>query len=305
MTGRWPSSFCRACVARLDIDGASISLLTAGDARETLCATDATAELLEDLQFSLGEGACVEAASTGRPVLVADLHHSTETSRWPVFAAAVAERSEVGALFAVPLQWGTVNLGVLDLYRATPGSLSDAQLRDAIRAADLAALMFLGVRTDPGDGVWAGQLQRRVAGRRRGRAPAGRLPAHPAVVASSNEDVKVMELLQLEAGEGPCVECFRTGAPVSVADLTDAADRWPAFVAAVAQREAFRSVHALPLRLRGEAIGAMNLFRHDPVRYPRPTSRWARHWPTWPPSGSCPNEPSGDVRSSPSSSRPR
>jgi GAF domain-containing protein len=145
---------CQACVLGLDVDGAAISLLTASTSRETLCATDATAELLEDLQFSLGEGACMEAAQTGRPVLVPDLHHSTETSRWPIFAAAVMEQSEVGALFAVPLQWGTINLGVLDLYRKVPGSLSNAQLRDAISSANIAALMFLGVRTDPGDGEW-------------------------------------------------------------------------------------------------------------------------------------------------------
>jgi GAF domain-containing protein len=110
--------------------------------------------LLEELQFSLGEGACVEAAVTGRPVLVADLHDTTEVSRWPIFAAAVVEQSDVGALFAVPLQWGAINLGVLDLYRRAPGLLSEAQLRDVMSATDLAALMFLGVRTDPGDGAW-------------------------------------------------------------------------------------------------------------------------------------------------------
>ncbi|HEV7827702.1 MAG TPA: GAF and ANTAR domain-containing protein [Pseudonocardiaceae bacterium] len=145
---------CRAYVMGLDVDGAAISLLTASTSSQTLCATDATAELLEELQFSLGEGACVEAAVTGRPVLVADMHHSTEVSRWPTFAAAVVEQSDVGALFAVPFQWGAINLGVLDLYRTAPGSLSDVQLRDAISAADMAALMFLGVRTDSGDGKW-------------------------------------------------------------------------------------------------------------------------------------------------------
>jgi hypothetical protein len=145
---------CRAYVMGLDVDGAAISLMTASTSSQTLCATDATAELLEDLQFSLGEGACVEAAVTGRPVLVADMHRTSEVSRWPTFAAAVVEQSDVGALFAVPFQWGTINLGVLDLYRKAPGALSDAQLRDVMSAADMAALMFLGVRTDPGDGVW-------------------------------------------------------------------------------------------------------------------------------------------------------
>jgi hypothetical protein len=143
---------CQACVDGLDIDGAAMSLLTASESRETLWATDRTAEMLEDLQFTLNEGACMEAATTGYPVFVADLHHTTETSRWPMFAAAVAERTLVAALFALPLQWGAVNLGVIDLYRVTPGGLTDAQQRDAISAADTAALMLLGQQTDPGDG---------------------------------------------------------------------------------------------------------------------------------------------------------
>jgi GAF domain len=141
---------CQACVAGLDVDGAVISVLTATVSRETLWATDTTAELLEELQFTLNEGACMEAAATGRPVLVADLHRSTNARSWPIFAAAVAEQTDVRALFAFPLQWGTVNLGVLDLYRTTPGGLSTAQRHDAISASETAALMLLGVRTDPG-----------------------------------------------------------------------------------------------------------------------------------------------------------
>jgi hypothetical protein len=143
---------CRACVDGLDVDGAAISLLTAGAARQTLAATDALAELLGDLQFTFNEGACMEAARTGNPVLVGDLRHSGEVERWPMFAAAVLERSAVRAVFALPLQWGAVNLGVLDLYRLQPGALDDAQLRDAIAAADAAALMMLGLRTDPDQG---------------------------------------------------------------------------------------------------------------------------------------------------------
>jgi GAF domain-containing protein len=88
------------------------------------------------------------------------------------------------------------------------------------------------------------------------------------VVASSQENARVMELLQLQANQGPCMECFRTGAPVSVPDLADGAGRWPVFVAALAERRAYRSVHALPLRLRGEAIGAMNLFHGQPGALP-------------------------------------
>lgn len=148
---------CRACIAGLDVDGAVLSLLTATVSRTTLWASDATAELIEELQFTLNEGACMEAATTGRPVLVPDLHHSTETARWPMFAAAVAEQTKVRALFALPLQWGTVNLGVLDLYRLTAGGLSAAQYRDALSATDIAALLMLGQRTDPTLGVELGE----------------------------------------------------------------------------------------------------------------------------------------------------
>jgi hypothetical protein len=139
----------QSCVDGLEVDGGSISLLTATESRQTLWASDAVGELLEDLQFSLGEGACMEAAATGRPVVVEDLRHSAEVARWPMFAAAVAERTQVRALFALPLQWGSINLGVMDLYRLAAGGLSSAQYRDAISAADTAALMMLGQRTDP------------------------------------------------------------------------------------------------------------------------------------------------------------
>jgi GAF domain-containing protein len=88
------------------------------------------------------------------------------------------------------------------------------------------------------------------------------------VVASTNEQTEWMELLQLQADEGPCVECFRAGAPVNVDDLADAAARWPRFVAALEERGVNGSVHALPLRLRGQAIGTLNLFHHQPGPLP-------------------------------------
>ncbi len=143
---------CRACVAGLDVHGAALSVLTRSPARETLWATDPTAELLEDLQFTLNEGACMEAAATGAPVQVPDLSERRDRARWPVFAAAVAEQTDVAAMFALPLQWGAINLGVIDLYRRTPGALSGQQWRDVISAVDVAALMLLGARTGPHDG---------------------------------------------------------------------------------------------------------------------------------------------------------
>jgi GAF domain-containing protein len=87
------------------------------------------------------------------------------------------------------------------------------------------------------------------------------------VVASSSDDAELMELLQLQNEQGPCLDCYRTATPVSVPDLT-LADQWPVFAAAVAQAGGFRSVHALPLRLRGESIGALNLFHGRPGPLP-------------------------------------
>jgi transcriptional regulator with GAF, ATPase, and Fis domain len=85
------------------------------------------------------------------------------------------------------------------------------------------------------------------------------------VVAASTEETKLLELFQLQADEGPCLDCFHTGRPVAVADLSAASEqRWPRF-AAEARRTGFSSVHALPMRLRDEVIGALNLFHTEPV----------------------------------------
>lgn len=83
------------------------------------------------------------------------------------------------------------------------------------------------------------------------------------VLASSNERTQLLELFQIQADEGPCLDSFRTGQPVLVSDLSESERRWPLF-APEAMRENYRSVHALPMRLRQETIGALNLFGHQP-----------------------------------------
>jgi transcriptional regulator with GAF, ATPase, and Fis domain len=84
------------------------------------------------------------------------------------------------------------------------------------------------------------------------------------VVASSTERTRLLELFQLQKDEGPCLECYRRGEPILVPDLTAEVSRWPHF-APVALDEGFGSVHALPLRLRNETIGAINLFASGSV----------------------------------------
>jgi GAF domain-containing protein len=78
-------------------------------------------------------------------------------------------------------------------------------------------------------------------------------------MAASEEDTKMLELFQVQNHEGPYQDCFRTGRPVANADLGAAADRWPVF-APRAVEAGFGSVYAIPMRLRTETIGALNLF---------------------------------------------
>jgi transcriptional regulator with GAF, ATPase, and Fis domain len=79
------------------------------------------------------------------------------------------------------------------------------------------------------------------------------------VAAASSEEARLIELFQVQDDQGPCLDCFRTGQPVTVAGLAGPGQRWPRFSAA-AMRAGFATVHALPMRLRDQVIGALNLF---------------------------------------------
>ncbi|PKV83459.1 GAF and ANTAR domain-containing protein [Streptomyces sp. TLI_146] len=83
------------------------------------------------------------------------------------------------------------------------------------------------------------------------------------VMAASDERVRLLELFQLQNDEGPCLECFRTGAPVDIPDLSQEVARWPRFTA-LARQSGFSAVQALPMRLRDDVVGALNLFRTAP-----------------------------------------
>ncbi|TFD67867.1 GAF and ANTAR domain-containing protein [Cryobacterium ruanii] len=93
---------------------------------------------------------------------------------------------------------------------------------------------------------------------------AGLLLADPSgelqVVASTSEESYLVEVLQQQAGAGPCVDCYRTGKVVTMGDIASSGDIYPDFKAA-ALSQGFHSVHAIPMRVRHRAIGALNLFR--------------------------------------------
>jgi GAF domain-containing protein len=83
------------------------------------------------------------------------------------------------------------------------------------------------------------------------------------VMASSSEAMRLLELFELQAEEGPCLDCYRSGQPVQNDDLAGTDGRWPRFAAA-ALDAGFHAANALPMRLRGTIIGSLNLFHVEP-----------------------------------------
>ena len=140
-----PAGLVHGCARALPVTGVGLALMTDGGPAGTVAATDGPALELEDLQYTLGEGPCVDASRTGRPVLQPDLA-ATAPRRWPAFAGG-AWRPGVAAVFAFPLRVGAIRVGVLDLYRATPGTLTPGQLREALSFADAATLLLLYLQT--------------------------------------------------------------------------------------------------------------------------------------------------------------
>jgi GAF domain-containing protein len=104
------------------------------------------------------------------------------------------------------------------------------------------------------------------------------------IVVTSSEEARLLELYQLQSGEGPCVDAYRSATPVSVPDLTMADGRWPRFAPA-AREVGYRGVLALPMKQRHEAIGGLNLFFTD-QHPPLADEHLPKLWATSPPSPS-------------------
>jgi hypothetical protein len=132
---------CTACTQALPVSGVGLTLTAGVGNGGTVASSDGPAAVLEDLQYDLGEGPCLDASRDGRPVLQSNLA-GTGRSRWPAFAAAAAE-SGIAAVFAFPLQVGAIHLGVLGLYRDLPGALTRADLAEALAFAEAACTIVL------------------------------------------------------------------------------------------------------------------------------------------------------------------
>ncbi|MBA3303210.1 MAG: GAF and ANTAR domain-containing protein [Actinomycetota bacterium] len=133
---------CRACVQELEVTGAGLALIFGGGHRGTIGVSDGRVARVEELQFTLGEGPCLDAHESGRPVLEARL---AESSRWPTFGPEAVEAG-VAAVFSVPLRRGAARFGVLDLYCDAPGPLGPGVLADAVAVAEAATTLVTEVQ---------------------------------------------------------------------------------------------------------------------------------------------------------------
>jgi hypothetical protein len=148
---------CRACVDLLAVDGAAVSVTHSGTTRGTFGSSGELSRRLDEFQFTFGEGPCLDAVTSGRPVLAVDVADRRE-QRWPAFSEA-ALGSGVRAVFALPVALARAPIGALDLFRNEAGPLTDATLEGGLWAAELAALPFLELMTqvgsaEDGDDSW-------------------------------------------------------------------------------------------------------------------------------------------------------
>jgi hypothetical protein len=156
--GAWSST--RLCAITRDVtgmSGAGVMLMSGELPRGSLCATDEVSGLIEELQYTMGEGPCVDAHHDSRVVHEPDLADPAD-ARWPAFTPRAVEAG-VGAVFAFPLRVGTIRLGALDLYRGAPGPLTDDQHVDGLVMADVIAHWVLDVQADAPPGSLAEELE--------------------------------------------------------------------------------------------------------------------------------------------------
>lgn len=152
-TGR----LCAVCAEVTGMSGAGIMLMEGDLPQGTVCTSNAVSALIEELQFTLGEGPCVDAYEQRRPVDEPDLANPV-THRWMAFTPPAVEAG-ARAVFGFPLDVGGARLGALNLYRDRPGPLSDDQHADALVMADLAAQAVIAMQADAPPGGLGDELE--------------------------------------------------------------------------------------------------------------------------------------------------
>ena len=156
--GAWSAAWlCAVCPQITGVSGAGIMLMSGDVPRGSVGTSDEVSGLIEELQYTLAEGPCVDAYQQDRVVAEPDLAEPV-TRRWVAFTPPVL-RAGVRALFGFPLRIGTVRLGALNLYRDRPGPLSGQQHADALGLASMAACWVLEVQAAASSGAVPSQLE--------------------------------------------------------------------------------------------------------------------------------------------------
>jgi hypothetical protein len=148
---------CAVCAEVTGAAGAGIMLMSGDVPRGSLCSTDAVSALIEQLQYDLGEGPCVDAYQQGWPVAEADLA-APDVTRWLAFTGPAVEAG-ARAVFGFPMQVGAVRLGALNLYLDRPSPLTDEQHAGALVLADIAAHTVLMLQADAPPGTVSAELE--------------------------------------------------------------------------------------------------------------------------------------------------
>jgi hypothetical protein len=135
---------CVACAEIMEMSGAGIMLMDGELPKGSVCTSNAVSAVIEDLQFTLGEGPCVDAYVQHRPIDEPDLADPA-VPRWMAFTPRAVDAG-ARAVFGFPLEVDGVRLGALNLYRDRPGPLTDDQVADALVLAGVAARAVIGMQ---------------------------------------------------------------------------------------------------------------------------------------------------------------
>lgn len=148
---------CEVCAEAITMTGAGIMLMSDELPRGSICSSNPTSALIEELQFTMGEGPCIDAYQQDRPILEPNLADPV-VPRWMAFTPPAVEAG-AHAVFGFPMQVGAVRLGALNLYRDRPGVLTDDQHADALVLAGVAAREVLAIQAEAPPGTLAAELE--------------------------------------------------------------------------------------------------------------------------------------------------
>jgi hypothetical protein len=151
------TTLCQVCAEVVAVSGAGVMLMSGEVYRGSVCSSDEVSSRIEDLQYTLGEGPCVDAYAQDFPVLEPDLANPSEP-RWEAFRGP-ALAAGARAVFGFPIRIGAIRLGAMNLYKDRPGTLSDGQHADAMLMAETAGRAVLAMQANAPPGALAEELE--------------------------------------------------------------------------------------------------------------------------------------------------